>query len=260
MKKMDLSGKSLFLFDLDGVFYRGKESRVKLGGSKVVKKLRREGKRLFVLTNNSTDTVETLRSNLLQFDIPVNSEEILTSGLLTARYLTEKYGRVTYYLVGENGFDEELRKAGHRRTLGTDADVVAIGLDRFLSYQKLDEATKAANGGADLVASHSAKVYMSKTGAALGPGAIVKALEFSTGKKAVSIGKPSPLMFKMALKMAGCTPKDAVMCGDQLDTDIAGASRAGVDSVLVLTGIDKSTAGTSALGKVKDIDELANHF
>jgi HAD superfamily hydrolase (TIGR01450 family) len=260
LTRMDLSQKRLFLFDLDGVFYRGKESRVKLGGTKVVNKIREQGKQLLVLTNNSTDMVETLRSNLADFNIPVRKEEILTSGLLTTRYLTDRYGKAVYYLVGEGGFDRELRKAGHRRTRGLEADVVVIGLDRFLSYDKLDEATKAANAGADLVATHKAKVYMSKSGAALGPGAIVKALEFSTGKRAVSIGKPSPLMFRMALKMAGCSPDDAVMCGDQIDTDLVGAARAGVDSVLVLTGIDKSTAGTGALGKVKDIDELVEYF
>ncbi|HXW36361.1 MAG TPA: HAD-IIA family hydrolase [Nitrososphaerales archaeon] len=255
----DLKEKKVFLFDLDGVFYKGKEKRVKLGGTEIVNALRARGKKIYVLTNNSTDTVAKLASNLRAFDIPVRRDEILTSTLLTARFLSKKYGRASYFLVGETGMDRELQRHGHRRVEGLKADVVAIGLDRFLTYEKLDHATRVGNNGADLVASHAAKVYMSGEGAALGPGATVKALEFSTGKRAVSIGKPSPLMFKLALEMAGYRPQDAVMAGDQLDTDVAGAAKAGIDSVLVLTGVDRSTMGSTAMGAVRNVDELTKY-
>ena len=257
MSKLDLSGKELFLFDLDGVFYKGKESRVKLGGSLVIDRIRSQGKKLFVLTNNSTDTVEKLHSNLVQFGIRVKKDEILTSGRLTAEYIANEYGKASYFLVGEEGFERELRRCGHRRVRGPKADVVAIGLDRFVTYAKLDAATRVAREGADLVASHAARIYMSGAGAALGPGAIVRALEFATQKRATTIGKPSPLMFRIALRKAGCGAREAVMVGDQLDTDVAGAARVGIDSILVLTGIDKSIAGTPALAKFKNVDELA---
>ncbi|HYB07185.1 MAG TPA: hypothetical protein VEB87_03405, partial [Nitrososphaerales archaeon] len=79
MKQL-LRQKRLFLFDLDGVFYKGKESRVKIGGTLAIEALRREGRRLYVLTNNSTDSVETVRSRLVEFDIPVKQDEVLTSG------------------------------------------------------------------------------------------------------------------------------------------------------------------------------------
>lgn len=251
-----LSRKELFLFDLDGVFYKGKERRLKLGGTDVVDRLRNLGKKLYVLTNNSTDTVETLHSNLAQFGIPVKREEILTSSILTAEYIHKKYGKASYFLVGEEGFDRELRRRGHRKARGKRADVVAIGLDRFLTYDKLDLASKVAQAGADLVATHTSRIYMSIHGAAMGPGPIVRALEYASGKKATAIGKPSPLMFRMALKLAGCSADQAVMIGDQLDTDVAGATRAGIDSILVLTGIDKSTKGTNALGTIHNVDEL----
>lgn len=260
MNLHNLRTKKLFLFDLDGVFYRGKERRIKIGGSKVVNRIRSTNRKLFVLTNNSTDTTATIHSNLTGLGIQVDQEEILSSGLLTAQYMSERYGSASYFMVGEDGFDRELRRMGHRRVHGPSADVVAIGLDRFVSYDKLDTAARVARNGADLVASHVAPLYMSRDGPALGPGPFVRALEYASGKKAVSIGKPSPLMFRMALKRAGCRPQEAVMIGDQLDTDIAGAARAGIDSVLVLTGVDKTIEGTRALGTLKNVDELALHI
>ena len=125
-----LSGKKLFLFDLDGVFYRGKESRVKIGGTRAVEALRAAGRKLFVLTNNSTDASETVCRRLVDFEIPVKEEEVLTSGQLTSEYLRDKWGRVSYFLVGEAGLDSEMKKCGHSRVEGDVADFVVVGLDR----------------------------------------------------------------------------------------------------------------------------------
>src|SRR5271156_2867211 len=106
---IDLSRKKLFLFDLDGVLTAGKESPVKLGGTKVINKIRaKKGRRLFVLTNDSTDTVETVLERLQRFDIPVEYEEILTSAKLTAQYVAKRYPKGTCFLVGERGLEEEL--------------------------------------------------------------------------------------------------------------------------------------------------------
>src|SRR5580700_9601126 len=89
---IDLSKKRLFLFDLDGVLTAGKETPVKLGGTKVINKIRSsKGKKFFVLTNDSTDTVETILERLRRFDIPVKHEEILTSAKLTAQYVARRY-------------------------------------------------------------------------------------------------------------------------------------------------------------------------
>lgn len=251
-----LRGKSLFLFDLDGVFYRGKEVREKIGGTMAVEALRRAGKELFVLTNNSTDTVETVRRRLAEFDIQVRPEEILTSALLTAEYLEKKHGGVVYYLVGEAGLEEEMRRHGHTRTEGDDARFVVVGLDRALTYTKLDRAARIAAGGARIVATHSARFYMYSEGPAMATGPVVRALEFAARKRATVIGKPSPLMFRMALRRSGCPASQAVMVGDQVDTDLAGAARAGIDSLLVTTGVDRD-AGGLALGTLANVDDLA---
>jgi 4-nitrophenyl phosphatase len=251
-----LASKKLFLFDLDGVFYKGKESRVKIGGTEAVEALRRAGRRLFVLTNNSTDSAETVHSRLLEFDIPVKRDEVLTSGLLTAEYLRDKHGKVTYFLVGEKGLDFEMKKCGHQRTRGEEADFVVVGLDRKVTYDKLDQAGRLARGGAGIIATHSSRLYMYKTGPAMASGPLVKAIEYASGKRATVIGKPSPIMFDIALARADCAKKDAVMIGDQVDTDIEGASRAGIDSILVTSGVDKSAGRFKPLAVLSNVDEI----
>jgi len=256
-RRLDLTKKSLFLFDLDGVFYRGKETRVALGGAKTVGAVRSAGKKLFILTNDSTDTVETVRSRLAGSGIGVAPGEILTSASLTADYLLAKHGPVSYYLIGEGGLETEMSRRGHSRTEGERADLVVVGLDRGLTYEKLDHAARVVRNGASIAATHTARLYMYKSGPAVATGPIVKALEYATGKRAVVIGKPSPLMFGMALQRAGCGSDDAVMVGDQVETDIAGAARAGIDAILVTTGVDRDAGRHKLLAKISGVDELA---
>lgn len=256
-KRPILRNKDLFLFDLDGVFYRGKENRERIGGTRAIEALRRSGKKLFVLTNNSTDSVETVHARLTEFSIPVEREENLTSALLTAEYLSKKHGKVSYFLIGEAGLEAEMRRCGHTRTEGEDAQFVVVGLDRRLTYDKLDRAARLVRNGASIVATHTARLYMYSDGPAIATGPIVRALEYATQRKATVIGKPSPLMFRIALERAGCAKGQAVMIGDQVDTDLEGASRAGIDSILVTSGVDQDALGT-AVATIPNVDDLVD--
>lgn len=255
-RRIDLSSKKLFLFDLDGVFYKGKEKRIKIGGTKIVNELRKRNRKLLVLTNNSTDTANTIWSRLIEAGVPVRKDEVLTSSVVTAQHLLSKYGKVTYFLVGERGLELEMRRFGHRRVESDHADFVVVGLDRHLSYEKLNRATTVARNGAPIIATHVSALYMARDGPAMATGPIVKALEYAAGKKAIEVGKPATLMFKVALKDAGCTAREALMVGDQLDTDIEGARRAGIDSILVKTGVDKDVRGSAALAAMSNVDKL----
>ena len=255
MKRL-LRNKKLFLFDLDGVFYRGKESREKIGGTKAVEALRADGRELFVLTNNSTDAAETVYQRLVEFDIPIRKEEVLTSGRMAAEYLRDRDGPVRYFLVGEGGLDSEMRRCGHTRVDGEEADCVVIGLDRGVTYDLLDHAARLARNGARIVATHDSALFMYKSGPAMAAGPFVRAIEYASGKRATVIGKPSPLMFRIALKRAGRKKQEAVMIGDQLDTDITGAIRAGIDPILVTSGIDKDARGYRLLAKLPNVDDI----
>jgi HAD superfamily hydrolase (TIGR01450 family) len=254
---IDLSTKKLFLFDLDGVLLKGKETPVKIGGTRVFEKIRSKGKKLRIVTNNSTDTVRTVQRRLSARNIVVGEDEILTSARLTAEYIAKRYGKATYFLVGEPGFAEELDSVGLRRTYGKKADVVAVGLDKRMTYGKLDRAVQIARGGADIVSNHSARLYMSKHGPAIAVGPILKAIEYGAGKRGFAVGKPSPLMFEAAMERAGCGRQETVMIGDQEDTDIDGANKAGIESILVRTGVYDGKTRTRATAVIDSVDDLS---
>lgn len=260
---MKLNKIRAFFFDLDGVLSVGKENPRALGGHGVVAKIKSLGKKAFVLTNDSTHTREELRANLLRMGFDFSTDEILTSSFLTAHYLTQKIGKSNFFLVGERGLLLELEAAGHQPTQDK-PDVVVVGLDRHLTYDKLDRAMRSVRNGATLVGSYGGAVYMSDHGPALSAGPIVKALEFASGKRAIMIGKPSPRMFKLALTLSGAKASDAIMIGDQIETDLSGARRAGVHTALVLTGVE--TMETVRNSKLKPdlvletVDELADYI
>lgn len=253
----------VFLFDLDGVLSVGKEHPRYLGGREVVKKVKSLGKTAFVLTNDSTHTRREIQRNLEKLGFTFAVDEILTSSFLTANYLAQKFGKTSFFLVGENGLKRELEAAGHQEN-NRSPQVVVVGFDRGLTYEKLDDALRFLRGNAQLVGSYGGAVYMSDHGPALSAGPTIKALEYGSGKQAVMIGKPSPRMFRLALRLAHEKPSNAVMIGDQIETDLLGAHRAGVHTILVLTGVENR--GTIHLSKIKpdlviqNVDELLTYL
>jgi HAD superfamily hydrolase (TIGR01450 family) len=233
---MNVKSLRVFFFDVDGVLWVGKENPRYVGGKEIVEKLKHSGKKTFVLTNDSTHVREEIHQNLTKLGFGFAVEEILTSSYLTARYLTESFGKASFYLIGEDGIKRELEAAGHY--VSTEPEAVVVGLDRQLTYEKLDNALKLLRSGARLVGSYGGAVYMGDRGPALSAGPIIKALEFASGRKAVMIGKPSPRMFTLALQLANEKAGKAVMVGDQIETDVVGARKAGVHTILVLTGVE----------------------
>jgi len=186
----------------------------------------------------------------------------MTSASLTAQYLSENFGRASFYLIGEEGFRRELEQAGHTHDDAAPRAVV-VGLDRRLTYDKLNRAYGFLRKGARLVGAYGGAAYMSENGPALSAGPIIRALEYASGKRAAVIGKPSPRMFRLALKAVGGEARDAVMVGDQWETDLLGAQRAGLGTVLVLTGVeDRGSARrmkhrpTRTLGNVDELIRL----
>lgn len=225
-----------FLFDLDGVLYRGAE--VVVGASEAVARLRAAGKRVAFVTNNSGRTPEAVAAHLTGLGVRAIPEEVETSALVTAEQLVGR-GVSEAFVVGEEGILRALRDAGIAFA-GAGADrtqVVVVGWDRHADYEKLRRASLLVERGAALVATNADASYPAADGNWPGAGALLAAIETTTGARAEVFGKPNaPIMLGALDRAGGGRP---LVIGDRLDTDIVAAAGLGWDSLLVLTGISK---------------------
>jgi HAD superfamily hydrolase (TIGR01457 family) len=224
-----------FLFDLDGVLYRGAEPVD--GAAETLATLRSLGKGLAFMTNNSSRTPEAIAAHLTGMGIRAAPEEVETSALATATLLRGR-AVASAYVLGEEGLRTALAAAGLTVVDGstTDADTVVVGWDRGFDYAELAAASVLIQRGASLVASNADASYPVEDGLVLpGAGAILAAIQTATGVSAEVVGKPNAPIFWAALDRAG--GGRPLVIGDRLDTDIEGARRLGWDSLLVLTGI-----------------------
>jgi 4-nitrophenyl phosphatase len=256
-----LSALAAVVLDLDGVLYRG-DTAIS-GAQKTVAWLRRQGLQVFFLTNNSTQTRADYVAVLGKMGIPCEKADIFSSSYAAALHLGCKNGQ-TALVVGEGGLAKELRAAGLkviRRAREGKADFVVVGMDRRLTYNKIADAQCAIMGGAKFIATNRDPVYPVEHGLIPGGGTIVAAIETASLTEPLVIGKPSPFMLKLLLKRAGLKPNQALMVGDRMDTDILSAKRAGVNSVLVLTGVTCREEAGRAKGMLRPhwvIDSIAD--
>jgi glycerol 3-phosphatase-2 len=231
-----------FLFDLDGVLYRGTQPTP--GAADALARLRDTGKRLAFVTNNSSKTPQAVAEHLRSVGIRAEAVEVETSSVVTAGLLAER-GVTTAFVVGEAGLRDALQERGIELLDGEpgQADAVVVGWDRSVDYAKLRTASLLVQRGAALVATNADASFPAPDGQWPGAGALLAAIETTTGEVAEVIGKPNaPILVAALARAGGGRP---LLVGDRLDTDIAGAAALGWDSMLVLTGI--STAADAAM-------------
>jgi glycerol-1-phosphatase len=223
----------VILLDLDGVLYRWPEPIA--GAAGAVAALRKAGKRIAFVTNNSSRTPAQVVERLASVGVDADPEEVVSSALVTATILAER-GTGSAYVLGEEGLMEALTDAGIRVVDASgEADAVVVGFDRGADYTSLKEASVLVQRGVALVASNADPSFPAPGGESWpGAGALLAAIETTTGTRGEVFGKPEAPLFERALASAG--GGRALVVGDRLDTDIAGASRLGWDSALVLTG------------------------
>lgn len=222
------------LLDLDGVLYRWPEPIP--GAAEAVAAVREAGKRIAFVTNNSSRTPAQVVERLASAGVEAKPEEVVTSALATATILAER-GIGSAFVIGEEGLLKALIEAGIAvvNASSPDVDVVVVGFDRGADYAKLKDASVLVERGASLVASNADPSFPAPGGESWpGAGALLAAIETTTGTRGEVFGKPEAPLFERALASAG--GGRPLVVGDRLDTDIAGASRLGWDSALVLTG------------------------
>lgn len=223
----------VILLDLDGVLYRWPEPIP--SAARAVAALRTAGKRIVFVTNNSSRTPAQVAERLASVGVDAKPEEVVSSALVTATILAER-GTGSAFVIGEEGLLEALTDAGIRVVDASDeVDVVVVGFDRGADYTKLKDASVLVERGVALVASNADPSFPAPGGESWpGAGALLSAVETTTGTRGEVFGKPEAPLFERALASAG--GGRPLVAGDRLDTDIAGASRLGWDSALVLTG------------------------
>lgn len=230
---------SAIVFDLDGVVYLG--SKPIPGVPQEISYLQQKLP-VFFLTNNSTKSRAELVSHLASFGIFTQQANVMASSFGCAKFVLEKFGQgVDVFVIGESGLKEELSSvAGAKITESTDASVLAVGLDRHLTYGKLRQATSCLNSGAFFLLANNDPTWPTEEGVAPGSGAIAASLIAATGRKPdFIVGKPSPYLLETLFSLHHLNPKSAVFVGDRLDIDIRMANALGMKSVLVLSGISK---------------------
>ncbi len=225
-----------FLLDMDGVIYHGK-TLIK-GSDIFLKRLKSLGIPYLFLTNNSQRTRRDVALKLTRLGIPAEPEEIFTCAMATARYLASKKPTGTAYVIGENGMTAALHHNGYT-VVDDDPDFVVVGEGRTVNFETIEKAVRLVDQGASLIATNLDTVCPTDQGIRPGCGAIVAMIESATGKKAFSVGKPSPVMMRMARKSLNLRTDQTIMVGDTMYTDILGAVQMGYKSVLVLSGQTK---------------------
>ncbi|MEN3035615.1 MAG: HAD-IIA family hydrolase [Candidatus Methanosuratincola sp.] len=235
-----LRNKKGFIFDLDGCIYLG--NRPIEGASETIGLLRKEGKKILFLTNNSTRTPQEYADKLTGMGIEVGEGEVLTSSVATAMYL-KRFGTGECFVLGEQGLIQALEGWGFK-VLSTGearrAQYVVCGLDMHLTYEKLAAACHAIQKGARFIATNMDPRLPLDGGYVPGAGSIVEAVATATGLRPLVIGKPSKRIMNMALKAMGLKNSEVVMVGDTLEIDMTAARRAGITGVLVLSGSTKA--------------------
>ena len=233
-----------------------------VGGPRLIEVARSKGMGIRVLTNASKSNSSVLRE-LRDIGLGLREGEVISAAELTAQYLREKMGKTRVWVLGEPELGEALTLYGHE-VVDHDPDVVVVGLDRSLNYEKLNKALLFLRQGARLVGVHSSRRIPVSGGETLSVGPVVKALEYAAEKKAVVIGKPSKIMFEAALKSMGLRASMTAMVSDELQIDLMPAKSIGMKTVLTLTGVstrdDARRLGFKPTLIVNNVDELADYL
>jgi len=258
--KTGIMEKKGFLIDMDGVIYHGNQPIP--GAVEFINNLRVNGYPFLFLTNNSQRTSRDVCYKLRKLGFNVNDNDIFTCAMATARYLASRKENGTAYVIGEGGLLTELHNAGYS-IVDDNPDYVVIGEGRTIMLESVDKAINMIMKGAKLIATNlDPNCPVGNGNYRAGCGAFVSMLEFATGKQAFSVGKPSPVMMRMARKVLDLGTDETIMIGDTMGTDILGAGSMGFTTVLTLSGVtqkeDLDKYGYDPDFIIKSVKDLLN--
>jgi HAD superfamily hydrolase (TIGR01450 family) len=254
-----LSTYDQVLLDLDGTVWLG--DALIPGANDALAALRAAEKAIAFITNDSARLPEEYVRKLWSLGLRASAREVVSVGAAIQYLLAQRPTPRRAFVIGSPAVFRHVADSGQRIVNGTphadEAELVVIAAHERFDFSEMRTATTAVLGGAEMIAAGRDATYPSPDGLWPGTGAIVAALEYATGARAHSVGKPDRLIFETALDRLG--PGRALMIGDRLDADLAGAAAAGIDCAIVLSGVttrDQANAATEPV-PVRIADDLA---
>ena len=245
-----------FLIDMDGVLVH--EEHVIPGADGFIKALQAAELPFLVLTNNSIYTPRDLAARLARTGIALPPERIWTSALATAQFLDSQRPGGSAFAIGEAGLTTALHEVDYVLT-ERDPDYVVLGETRTYSFELITKAICLIERGARFIATNPDPIGPSLDGSLPATGAVAALISKATGVQPYYVGKPNPLMMRSALRAIGAHSETTVMIGDRMDTDIVAGLEAGMETVLVLTGIStRADAQRSAYCPSRVVDSIAD--
>jgi 4-nitrophenyl phosphatase len=223
-----------YLIDLDGTMYRGTE--VIKEAAEFVRKLNELNLPYLFVTNNSSRTPGQVAEKLSGFGIETEEKQVFTTSQATANYIYEQKNDASVYVIGEEGILTAIKEKGLSFE-DEKADFVVIGIDHAISYEKFAVACLAIRNGATFVSTNADIAIPTERGLMPGNGSLTSVLTVSTQTEPIFIGKPESIIMEQALKVLGTKKEDTLMVGDYYDTDIMAGMNAGIDTLLVHTGV-----------------------
>lgn len=225
-----------YLIDLDGTMYRGTELIEE--AADFVNRLKAKDIPYLFVTNNSSRTPAQVAKKLRDFTIPATEEQVFTTSQATANYISSLKGDASVYVIGEEGIRTAISEKG-LTSAEENADFVVVGIDRDISYEKLTVACLAVRNGATFISTNGDIAIPTERGLLPGNGSLTSVITVSTQTKPTFIGKPESIIMEQALAVLGTRKEDTLMVGDNFDTDIMAGINAGMDTLLVHTGVTK---------------------
>lgn len=234
MKSNIFANTKYFIIDMDGTFYL--DGNIIEGSIDFIEKVRESGRDFYFFTNNSSNNVEVCRAKLEKMGFPVDENRVIISSHVAADYLNRNYAGKKVFLLGNERLTGDFEKAGIN-LVSADPDIVVLGFDTTLTYQKMWDAVKYIDKGAIYLATHpdlncpTADGYMPDTGS------MIELFAASTGKRPVVLGKPMTATVDYITEMLGCKREELAFVGDRLATDIAIGANHGIPCALVYSGV-----------------------
>ena len=223
-----------YLIDMDGVLVH--EDEPLPGAEQFIQRLREAGRSFLVITNNSIYTPRDLSARLARGGIHVPPESLWTSALATAKFLDQQRPNGTAFVVGEAGLTTALHETGYV-LVEADPDYVVLGETRTYSFEAITRAIRLIEGGARFIATNPDATGPSPAGPVPATGSVAALITRATGRSPYFVGKPNPLMVRSALRALEAHSESTAMIGDRMDTDIVAGLEAGLETILVLTGV-----------------------